>query len=566
MTLSQLSALVVVGLSIAACESRQYPATATQPAARSTDAVDPFWRSATVYFIVTDRFRNGDPGNDLAAGRTADGAELRGFLGGDIRGITDLIEDGYFSDLGVDAIWTTPLIENIHGAWEDEYGRTYAYHSYWPKDWTRVDPNLGTEADLAAMIEAAHAKGIRIIADVIANHTGPATAVDPRWPDDWVRDEPLCDWGSYLHVTDCTIVESLPDIYTERREDVELPPFLLEKWRSENRLEQEVAELDEFFERTGHPRAPRYYIIKWLTDWVRDYGIDGFRVDTAKHVEAGLWQDLRAEANLALEEWRANNADRLPDDEPFFMVGEVMDWGMLGFKSTVDGGRSFDYGDRQVDFFDHGFDSLINMGFPTHAAMDFEALFSQYADALNDGPMAGLGILNYVTSHDDQNPFDPTRSTPYEAGTKLLLAPGAAQIYYGDEVARDMTGTGSSGDAWLRTPMDWDAGASDEARALREHFGKLGRFRKAHRSVGAGVHRQITSEPYVFSRRLEDASGSDAVVVGLGLEDGEKSIDVGATFADGTALFDAYSGATARVEDGVVSIDTPHTILLLAER
>ena len=120
--------------------------------------------------------------------------------------------------------------------------------------------------------------------------------------------------------------------------EVELPSFLLEKWRAEGRLQQELDELDAFFERTGHPRAPRYYIIKWLTDWVRDYGIDGFRVDTAKHVEAGVWQDLRDEANVALAEWRQENPDRLPDDLPFYMVGEVMNWGMLGFQAAVDGG------------------------------------------------------------------------------------------------------------------------------------------------------------------------------------------------------------------------------------
>ena len=92
-----------------------------------------FWRNATVYFMLTDRFKNGEPENDLSYNRTTEPALLRGFEGGDIQGIIDKIEDGYFTDLGVDAIWMTPVIEQIHG-YDDSSGITYSYHGYWPKD------------------------------------------------------------------------------------------------------------------------------------------------------------------------------------------------------------------------------------------------------------------------------------------------------------------------------------------------------------------------------------------------------------------------------------------------
>ena len=170
----------------AAASSSLVPATlqAHDETADREEAVDPRWRASTVYFLLTDRFANGDPANDQMVGRKRDGGPLRSFEGGDLKGLTQKIEQGWFNDLGVDAIWTTPVIENVHGfVDEGEWGLTYAYHGYWPKDWTAVDPNLGTEADFAAMVKAAHGKGLRVIVDVIANHAGPGTPLDPRWPE-----------------------------------------------------------------------------------------------------------------------------------------------------------------------------------------------------------------------------------------------------------------------------------------------------------------------------------------------------------------------------------------------
>ena len=84
-------------------------------------------------------------------------------------------------------------------------------------------------------------------------------------------------------------VDNLPDIFTESDETVELPDPLLAKWKTEGRLSNELDELQLFFDRTGYPRAPRFYIIKWLTDYVNDLGIDGFRVDTVKHADENAW-------------------------------------------------------------------------------------------------------------------------------------------------------------------------------------------------------------------------------------------------------------------------------------
>jgi len=532
------------------------------PAPQSINT-DVFWKNATVYFMLTDRFANGDPSNDTAYGRGQDTGVLRSFVGGDIKGITQKIEEGYFTKLGVDVLWTTPLLEQVQGPWQDDFGKTYAYHGYWPRDWTNVDQAYGSEADMAEMIAAAHKKGIRVLADVILNHTGPVTVKDARWPNEWVREGNVCNWQDYANNVTCRLADSLEDILTETEAPVELPPFLLKKWEAEGRLDRELAELDAFFARTGYERAPKYYIIKWLTDWVRDYGIDGFRVDTAKHIEAEIWQELKKESVLALNEWRAANPDRKLDDKPFFMMGEVYHWGALGFNATVDGGRAYDYGDQQVDFFNYGFDSLINMGFPTHADAPYEQIFSQYSTALNGGELDGIGMLNYVSSHDDMGPYDQDRASPYATANRLMLAPGAVQIYYGDELARSLRIKGTIGDATLRSAIDWSQLENKDTQALLEHWQKLGQFRQAHPAVGAGIHQQLNGEGYVFSRKLDTEGITDRVLVGLEQAPGIKTFTVSGLFEDNTELKDYYSGKTVLVKNGTVTLETNHNVVLL---
>lgn len=554
-------AAAMAALFLGGCSTIQGEPEAVSPKTTADRTTDPFWRNATVYFLMTDRFANGDPDNDNAYGRAKDGDTLRSFLGGDLPGVIEKLESGYFTDLGVTAIWTTPVIEQIHQPFQ-EWGRSYAFHGYWPRDWTTVDEAYGTEDDLARMIDIAHAQGIRVIVDVIINHAGPPIdEIDPAWPEEWVRTEPSCDWQSFGGVATCLIVPALQDIRTESEEPVALPDHLLAKWRAEGRLEQELAELDAFFERTGHPRAPKYYIIKWLTDWVREYGVDGFRVDTAKHVEPAVWRVLKAEADLALAEWKAANPDKALDDREFYMVGEVFNWGVAGFQNAVAGTRDYSFGDRDVDFFDYHFDALINMGFATHARLPASDLFQFYADQLG-GPLKGVSVLNYISSHDDQAPLDPDREASYENAVKLLLAPGAAQIFYGDELDRSLTVPGATGDATLRSFMNWDALETSEGQAILAHWRVLAQFRRNHPAVGAGVHRELSWSPYVFSRTLNEDGTTDAVLIALG-EEPFTSIDVHTMFPNGARLRDAYHGDESLVADGRVAFASPRTIALL---
>ena len=515
------------------------------------------WEAATVYFLLTDRFNNGNPNNDINFERDNETGLLRGFMGGDIQGITDKIKEGYFTDLGVNAIWFTPVVEQIHGDTDEGTGNTYGYHGYWTKDWTALDPNFGTTEDLAELVKTAHVNGIRIVMDVVMNHTGPVTEQDPVWPEEWVRTSPTCEFTTYENTTDCTLVNNLPDIKTASDTAVKLPDALLAKWKTEGRLSTELDELDLFFKRTGYPRAPRFYIIKWLTDYIHEYGIDGFRVDTVKHVNENAWADLYKEASAAFEMWKKKHPNSVLDTNPFYMVGEVYNYG-------ISGGREYDFGNKKVDYFDNGFKGLINFELKTDAEKDYESIFSKYSKLLHT-KLKDKSVLNYLTSHDDGQPYDKERNTPYRSANVLLLTPGASQIYYGDETARDLTIEGTEGDATLRSFMNWEELDSiPEKQRILQHWQKLGQFRNDHPAIGAGIHNRLSQKPYVFSRYLDKDGSIDKVVIGLDLPKGKKSVTVKGIFGDGTALRDSYSNTEVIVTKGTVNLENENNVVLLA--
>lgn len=535
------------------CESKKE----VPPEAQETPFV---WEAANIYFMLTDRFNNGDSTNDINFDRTQETGKLRGFKGGDIKGITQKIEAGYFTDLGINAIWMTPIVEQIHAGTDEGTGVSYGFHGYWASDWTNLDPNFGTKQDLHQLVETAHKHGIRILLDAVINHTGPVTDKDPVWPESWVRTGPQCDYQSYDNTITCTLVKNLPDIRTESDEAVELPNHLIEKWKAEGRYDQEIAELDAFFERTKHPRAPRFYIMKWLTDYITEFGIDGYRVDTVKHVEENVWQEFRKACDFAFAEFKKGNPDKVLDDNGFYLVGEVYNYG-------ISATTAFDFGDKKVNYFDSAFNSLINFEMKWNAAqMPMEQLFKKYSDILHSD-LKGYGVLNYLSSHDDGQPFDATREKPFETATKLLLCPGASQVYYGDESARSLVVEDTQGDATLRSFMNWEAIQNNtETKSVLSHWQKLGQFRANHPAIGAGIHQMITEAPYTFYRSFSKDNFKDLVVVGLDLPVGKKVLDVSKVFKNGDEIRDAYSGALSTVENGKIVIDSANTIVLLEQK
>ncbi len=561
--MKKIVVVVILSFMLANCKNNSTKKDIKINVVEPTDISEaPFiWEGANLYFLLTDRFNNGDTSNDVNFDRTKKTGKLRGFKGGDIKGVTQKIKEGYFTDLGINAIWMTPIVEQIHGGTDEGTGVTYGFHGYWAKDWTRIDPNYGTKEDLHELVKEAHARGIRIVLDAVINHTGPVTEKDPVWPDDWVRTDPQCKYNNYENTITCTLVANLPDIKTESNDNVELPPQLVEKWKAEGRYEEEVAELDAFFERTGHPRAPRFYIIKWLTDYITEFGIDGYRADTVKHTEEYVWEEFKVECDYAFSEFKKNNPDKVLDDNDFYLVGEVYNYG-------ISGGQFFDFGDRKVNYFDPAsFHSLINFEFKWNAKeLGYEELFKKYSDVLN-GELKDFGTLNYLSSHDDGSPFDARRKKPFETANKLLLSPGTSQVYYGDESARSLAVKGTEGDATLRSFMNWEALKNNsETKTVLAHWQKLGQFRAKHPAIGAGTHQMITEEPYVFCRSLTKGDYKDFVVIGLDMDSGKKVLDVAKVFKDGDTVHDAYSNQDTKVLDGKVVVDSKFDTVLLTKK
>jgi alpha-amylase len=543
MKYSSILLSIICSLSLISCQSHLKSS--------EVDSKDTFsWKSANIYFLLTDRF-NAAESDTTRVGADKETAVLRGFEGGNIKGVTNKIKEGYFQKLGVDAIWTTPVVRQIDDATDEGTGVTYGYHGYWTKDWTSIEPSFGTHQELKEFVETAHEAGIKVVMDAVLNHTGPVTDLDPTFPEQWVRETPPCDFKNYQGTVECTLVANLPDIKTESGEEVELPQTLLDFWESENRMEQEIEELDAFFNKTGLKKTPRNYVIKWLTDYVRELGIDGFRVDTTKHVDEDSWVVLKQEAERAFEEYHQNN-NSVPS-APFYMVGEVYFYG-------ISGGPEYDFGDKKVNYFDYGFDALINFDFKADAANHYEFVFNKYDSLLNQ-THKNISVLSYISSHDDSQPFDIEREEPIKSANMLLLAPGGIQMYYGDEIARPLVMEGAEGDANLRSVMNWSSIEEPETKEILTHWQKLGQFRKSHPAIGLGEHKMLQIEPYFFSRTYE----GDTAIVGLDLiQDKEITIQLPTPWSNVEKWYDSYSNQSISAQNGTLHIKTNQSTVLLS--
>ena len=493
-----------------------------------TDAPAPFdWHNATVYFVLTDRFENGDPSNDQSYGRHKDGMEEIGtFHGGDLRGLTRKLD--YLQQLGVNALWISAPFEQIHG-WVG--GGTkgdfphYAYHGYYTQDWTTLDANMGSEADLRALIDGAHQRGIRIIFDVVMNHTGYATLADMqeyqfgalylsgdelkktlgnRWTD-WkpTVGQSWHSFNDYINFSDKTAWEKwwgkawirtdIGDYDNPGFDDLTMSLAFLPDLKTESTI---PSGLPMFYQHKADTRAkaiegytPRDYLTHWLSQWVRDYGVDGFRVDTAKHVELPAWQQLKTQASAALVEWKKANPDKALDDKPFWMTGEA--WG---------------HGVMQSDYYRHGFDAMINFDYQEQAAKavdclsGMELVWQQMAEKLQS-----FNVLSYLSSHDTRL----FREGGDKAAELLLLAPGAVQIFYGDESARPFGPTGSDPLQGTRSEMNWQDVSGKLADNVT-HWQRLGQFRARHPAIGAGRQTTLSlKQGYGFVRQ----HGDDSVMV-----------------------------------------------------
>lgn len=455
------------------------------------------WDESVVYFMVTDRFFDGNESNNTASGTDTYGDNPGLYHGGDFAGVTAKLD--YLQDLGVNTIWLTPIVKNIAGVTVTDEGSedvpyNAAYHGYWASDFTKLNPTMGTTEEFKTMISEAHKRGMRIMVDIVVNHAGYGTESTFA---DMLRDKSVSEgdiksWQS-----------GLPDFATEKAE-------------------------------------VRAKLVEWQTSWMKDYGVDYFRVDTVKHVDSTTWAALK------------NSTTEV--NPSFKMIGEYYGAGYASNGSTLGTGQmdadlDFDFNDQATSFVSGNISSV-------------ESFLSSRNTALNNAYMTG----QFLSSHDEngfkaslmngkQYTEDKATAAALVAATLQLTAKGIPVIYYGEEVG--LSGLNNYPYNTNRYDMDFSKATKDNV--TYQHYKNLLSIRNAYTDVFARGSRKVVAssdeEGYdVVSRSY----GGTTLYVGMNIKDTAKEVKVPVSLAAGTEVKDLYSGATYTVgSDKTVAVTIP---------
>ena len=524
------------------------------------------WAGSTVYFVITDRFCNGDSTNDVNYGRKVDyGTERLNaatFHGGDFKGMLQKAKEGYFTDLGVNVVWMTDVYEQIHG-WMSGSGSIndfphYGYHGYYPLDYTQIDKNYGTIEEFRELVDTLHAQGIRVMLGANLNDPGYPTLLDAvqfgfaetgydesqaaehirdwsydkfyegrlewnGWYDrDWIR-MPDEGWDE-RNPLEATLY-GMPDFKDESNSAVKIPSFLKRKWEKEGTSNDAWVNPSARDLRKDRKWSPIQYVTAWIASWVEEFGIDGFRCDIVENVHLNRWQELKRDCNEALNKWRAKHKGEPGSDwtDRFYMTGD--------FENA-----SIDY---KPDYAEAGFSSMVNFFFPKHGDLDgIVYTWQAYSDSLhNHHNWHPFSYLNnsYHRDADMENMID--------CGTSLLLSPGVVQVFYGDETGRSLSDArfNVDSDQAFRSDMNWENINHNQLK----HFQKLGKIRQANPVIATG--KQKTTDTHT-RLRYDD---NNMVLIRV-LPRDNQPISVDGIFKDGTKVTELYTGASAIVSNGSV--------------
>ena len=451
------------------------------------------WRDSIMYFVMIDRFSNGDESND----DPINGVELPGqYQGGDFVGLRQKIDDGYFDELGINTLWLTSPIDNANNANPGSDGHAYSgYHGYWPADLDASESKLGTEAELKAVVDAAHAHGIQVLIDYVMNHVHTQSPVYVQHPDwFWPNDNGF--GGNCVCGSGCN--------WDNDRIKCWFDPFL-----------------PDFNFQNGDAR--RYSVDNALR-WAKRLGVDGFRLDAVKHIETSWLTDVRARVNAEVA-W----------DQRFYMVGETFDGSRDLIKSYVNPDSMLD---GQFDFPLRG--QILSTLLRRDGSMTDLAGFLSSNDGFYG---AGSVMSTFIGNHDvprvvhmaEDNPLfgawdggkdrawsnrpgAPQSASPYQrlavAYALLFTSPGIPMIYYGDEL-----GMHGAGDPDNRHFMQWDNYLAPQI-ALRDQIAALAKMRAEHPSTRRGVRQQLGVSQDVLVYKMVDPG--DTVFVALNRGDGSQ--------------------------------------------
>ena len=538
------------------------------------------WAGATVYFVITDRFADGDSANNVNYGRITDyGSERLNaatFHGGDFKGMLQKAKDGYFTSLGVDVVWMTDVYEQIHG-WMTGSGSVndfphYGYHGYYPLDYTQIDKNYGTIEELRELVDTLHSQGIRVMLGANLNDPGYPTLLDAvqygfaptgltqeeaaKHIRDWNFDrffENRLDWNGWygrgwIRMPDENWDESdplqatlygMPDFKDESDEAVKIPQFMHRKWKMEGRANDLWVNPSARSLRKDRSWSPMQYVIAWIASWVEEFGIDGFRCDIVENVHLNRWKELHDACNAALGRWRAKHpgdpASKWTDS--FYMTGDF-DNASIDFKP---------------EYASAGFSSMVNFFFPKRGDLDgIVYTWQAYADSVAAHP--GWHPFSYLNNSYHR---DADSTNMADCLTALLLSPGAAQLFYGDETGRGLSDARLNVDAAqaFRSDMNW---ASVDSVLLR-HAQRLGSIRRNNPVIGSG--RQRTIDTHTALRY----NGTDTLIIRVNPISGQL-VDLGGTFPDGAILRDLYTGALLPVANGAVTLPSTSSCAAILRR
>jgi alpha-amylase len=422
-------------------------ANASPTAALASPALQESWQDGVLYFVIVDRFADGSSGNNKDVDRAAKGT----FHGGDFAGLRQQL--GELADLGVTALWITPVVKNIEGFVTGAGFPDWGYHGYWADDFYAVDPRFGTEAELKALVDDAHTRGMKVLLDVVYNHAGYDSYLtkDPKTRG-WFRTTALGTCGQD-DLTSC--VSGLPDFKTE------LP---------------EVAD----------------YLMAAQLGMAKRVGVDGFRLDTVKHVDHPFWQEHRKRIGK----------------KGFFLIGEV--WG--GDAQSLDPWFVNDEMDAGFDF------SFQGNALGWVQGRGRTVAFDRYLKS-REKVRAGHLLSTYLSSHDVPGALfqlNGDKELFRLAAFLQLTSAGLPMIYYGEEVGRP-------GGDWPdnRSDMPWGdrriqpGAGKPRDEALRADYKKMIAIRRAHKALSRGVHTGLSSDGDLLVFLRKDEASGDAVVVAV---------------------------------------------------
>lgn len=454
------------------------------------------WDNEIIYFMLTDRFFDGDKSNnDPYNNGSYDLNHLEAYHGGDFQGIIDKVD--YLKELGVTTIWITPIVKNIPFNMAESRGdKQYAYHGYWAEDFTQIDPHLGDEEKLKELIDILHENNIKLMVDVVLNHSGYGTNNLPQF-DGMIRENP--------DGTEITgELAGLPDFKTE-------DPLVREK------------------------------IIEWQTSWLeklkteKGNTIDYFRVDTVKHVDKDTWKEFKSKL--------------ISINPNFKLMGEYFD----GTIRNNGGYLSTDMMDSILDFeFKH-----ITKKYARGKFEEQEKILSHRNNNIKDQISTSQFLSSHDENGFLKTMLGDNIGQYFTAVTLQLTAKGQPVIYYGEEIGQSGRKDNFSKGIYSENRYDFDWSKIENNNILN-HYKRLIQIRNDYSNVFSYGDRKsiyIDSDVSVFSRKYE----GNSILVALNTSEESKKIELDINDIE-SDLGDLYNLKKIKNNNGKITIEIPANI------